>query len=57
MYSRVHIPPHDRCTKFENFLHIICRDIPHFVNFSLILVRLSMTLYAMSYVCQKPKTR
>ena len=40
MYSRVHIPPYHRCTKFENFLPIICRDIPHFVNFILVLVRL-----------------
>ena len=31
MYSnRVHIPPYHRCTKFENFLPIIHRDIPDF---------------------------
>ena len=36
MYSRVHIPPYHRCTKVENFLPIICRDIPHFVNFILV---------------------
>ena len=40
MYSRMHIPPYYRCTMFENFLPIICRDIPHFVNFSLVYVRL-----------------
>ena len=42
MYGRVHIPPYHRCTKFENFLRvpIICRDIPNFVNFILVYVRL-----------------
>ena len=30
------IPPRHRWTKFENFLPIICRDIPHFVNIILI---------------------
>ena len=41
MYSRVHIPPDHRFTKFENFLPIICRDIPNFVNFISVYVRLS----------------
>ena len=40
MYSRVHIPPYHRCTKFENFLPIICRDIHNFVNFILVYARL-----------------
>ena len=48
MYSRVITPPYHRCTKFENFLPIICRDsrdIPNFVNF--ILVCETMTPCAM----------
>ena len=33
MYSRVHFPPYQRCTNFENFLPIICRDISYFCEF------------------------
>ena len=32
MYSKVHIPPHHRCTKFTNLVPVICRHISHFVS-------------------------
>ena len=39
-FQRVHIPPYHSCTKFENILRIICRDVPNFANFILVYARL-----------------
>ena len=33
LYSGVYYPYQRICTKFQYFLSVICRDIPHFVDF------------------------